>query len=184
MTELLAAPEAHKQLEAHTEHTEDPQAIEHPIENTETNTDTIIESLRSIAETQAVSGKETIIGEKGQPHESDDSHASLHQQLRQTSFERSLQKIRSHMSGPDRQFSRFVHQPAIDAVSNFSAKTIARPSGLLIGSLFALIGSVFTLYMARRYGFLYNNLLFMFLFAAGYIVGLFCELSWRLLHRR
>ena len=81
--------------------------------------------------------------------------------------------------------SRIIHQPAIDAASEATAKTIARPSGILGGGICAFAGSLFFLYFAKHDGFHYNYLLFLVFFIGGFAIGLLFEvLVWALYARR
>jgi hypothetical protein len=86
-----------------------------------------------------------------------------------------MRYVRRHLTKRERKFSSFVHAPTVEKVSEVGAKTIARPSGLLGGGLVALIGSVGTLYIARKYGFEVPNSLFMALFVVGFVVGVVAE---------
>lgn len=109
----------------------------------------------------------------------------VNQELKTIALHRTLARIRRHLSAPDRLLSKAVHQPTVQAVSEAGAKTVARPSGLLFGSLTALIGSSLALYLAKHYGFHYNYALVFALFIGGFAVGLVIEFVWWLLqHRR
>src|ERR1035438_8853730 len=41
-----------------------------------------------------------------------------------------LQKTRQQLSKPQKAFSKVIHQPQVDAISEATSKTIARPMGL------------------------------------------------------
>ena len=61
----------------------------------------------------------------------------------------------------------------MDAVS---ARTVARPTGLLTGGLFAFVGSFIILLMANHFGYRYNFTLFILLFLSGYVFGCLLDL--------
>lgn len=97
--------------------------------------------------------------------------------MKQQSYRATLGKIQSHLSKPQRVFSKVVHQPIIEAASDISSKTVARPSGILGGGLVSLIGSSIVVYVSMKYGFSYNYFVFILLYVAGFIVGMIVELG-------
>jgi hypothetical protein len=92
-------------------------------------------------------------------------------------FKRTLVSVQKQLSAPSRAFSKVVHNPAIDRASAAAEKTVARPKGILVGGLAAFIGCLYTLYLAKHYGFRYNLLLFIILFVTGYVVTTFIEIA-------
>lgn len=71
--------------------------------------------------------------------------------------------------------SKAIHQPAIRVISEQSAKTITRPSGLLGGGILAFCGSLFYLIFTKYVGARYNYLIFLILFGGGFLLGLGIE---------
>jgi hypothetical protein len=140
-----------------------------------------LEALQAHVDQQAISGKEY------EAHGNEQNSASqpfgLHRELKSDAYKRSIQKARTQLSAPDRVISRIIHQPAVESVSNVAAATVARPSGMLMGSVFALLGSALLLFMARRYGFTYNYLVMFICFISGFTFGLLVELFWRLVRK-
>ena len=159
-----AMKRASEHLEAATKHEKQPDTAE----------------LRRQVESLAVSGKERSAGET---HKAPQHSSSTHKQLKQTAYVRTLAKVQESLPRGSRAFSKVVHQPVIEKVSNVGAQTIARPSSILGGGLAALLGSAFVLYFSRKYGFQYNYTLFLALFAGGYFAGLLIELAVRLVRR-
>lgn len=141
-----------------------------------------IESLSKSAEAQAISGKELNVGDK--QGESSQQSFGVHKQLKNDAYKHTIRKIRSQLKVPDRILSRVIHQPVVDAVSNATARTAARPSGFLGGSIVAFVGSTAFLYMARLNGFTYNYAVVFMLFVAGFAIGIVLELFLRLIFRR
>ncbi len=141
-----------------------------------------LESIKASIEAQAVSGKELNVDDK--QGESSGQSFGVHKELKADAYKHTIRKIRSQLKAPDRVLSRIVHQPVVDAVSNATAKTVARPSGFLGGSIVAFIGSAAFLYMARRYGFTYNYAVVFMLFVGGFALGIILELFLRLVFRR
>ena len=86
-----------------------------------------------------------------------------------------LKKVQSKLSPRKRAFSKVIHRPNVQKVSELSAKTVARPSGLFGGGLVAFLGSSLYLAYAHYIGFTYNFFVFLLLFAFGFLVGVIGE---------
>lgn len=129
--------------------------------------------LEKKAKEEALAGHEPVGKEKA-------THAPselyVNQELKEQTWNRSMTRVRKHLSAPNRAFSKVIHQPAVDVVSRAGAKTVARPSGLLMGSIFAFLGSSFFLWMSKHYGFRYNYLVFFMFFVGGFAVGIVVEM--------
>lgn len=113
------------------------------------------------------------------------SHSSLHsfRALRSVSYASMLSSVRKHLNTRDKAISRLIHKPTVEKLSEVASATVARPTGLFSAGLFAFIGSIVSLYMAKEYGFIYNTNLFILLLVVGYVVGLVFELLQKLLTR-
>jgi hypothetical protein len=94
--------------------------------------------------------------------------------------------IRQNLSPSQKTFSKIIHNSVISNVSEFTAKTLARPYAILSGGVVAVIGSGAYLYLTRHLGYKYNYFVPILLFAAGLAVGTIVELSFKLLfaHRK
>lgn len=140
-----------------------------------------IEHLKEKVEAAAKSSRETPVEAH---HHKEPSHHPVNSELKSEALRRTLTRVRKHLATPDKVLSKVIHQPVVNAISNAGAKTIARPSGILSGGFFALVGSSFMLYMAKHYGFHYNLLIFIIVFAGGYVLGVAFEFLMRLAHRK
>lgn len=170
---LDASAESHKNLERLREAAK--QAEKDPLQKH-------IESLQDAAESKAVSGKEVNVGDKNTEQAA--GQFGVAKELKADAYKKTLGRVRSQLSAPDRVLSKIIHQPTIEAASNVAAKTVARPSSFLGGSLGALIGSAVLVYLSRHNGFEYNYLAFFILFGGGYVAGALVELVYKLLFRR
>lgn len=95
--------------------------------------------------------------------------------VKKLKLKQNLGQIRGQLSPTTRALSKVVHQPVVRALSEASARTVTRPSGLLGAGLCAFLGSLGYLYYAKHIGFSYNYLLFFAFFAGGFVVGLGLE---------
>lgn len=113
-----------------------------------------------------------------------DRPALINKELKNIAYRRTLKRTQNKLPAPARAFSKVIHNPIIEATSEVAGKTIARPSGILLGGLFAFIGSSVFLWVSRHYGYEYNYLLFFLFFVGGFFVGLTVELGIKLANRK
>ncbi len=137
-----------------------------------------LSSIKQSIEKTALSGKEYTVGEKEHRPAQTSAYPNT-KELKQQAYRRTIKKAQSHLRGPEKSFSKAIHNPTVERVSDVAAKTIARPSGFLLGSICAFIASSIILYISKRSGFTYNYLLFVIVFAGGYVVGVIIELALR-----
>lgn len=104
--------------------------------------------------------------------------------ISQRALKQNLLKIQRNLPVQDKAFSKFVHRPAVEAISEGAAKTIARPSGLLFGGASALAANIIVLAVCRYYGYEYNYLVGILSFGVGFAAGLSLELAYKVLLRR
>lgn len=84
--------------------------------------------------------------------------------------------IRHNLTPSEKRFSKVIHNTIVRNVSDFTARTLARPYAILTGGITALIGSAIYLYITRHLGFHYNFFVPIFLFAGGLGVGILAEI--------
>jgi hypothetical protein len=101
--------------------------------------------------------------------------AFVTRQLKLVTRTRLLKQVRRHLPLPEKVLSKVIHQPVVDSISEVAGKTVARPSGLLSGGIFAFVGSSASLFIAKHYGYRYNFLLWAMFFVGGFLVGLVVE---------
>lgn len=135
-----------------------------------------VEQLSKEVEQKALSGKELAPGETEQFK---NHPVMVNKQLKDLAFARALTRTRKKLSVPSRVFSKIVHTQSIDRSSEFIGKTIARPTSMLSGAMLAFIGTSALLWITRKYGYEYNYLVVILLFACGWAIGLTGELLWR-----
>jgi ABC-type nickel/cobalt efflux system permease component RcnA len=138
------------------------------------------ELLRKTVEQEALTGKELQgkIGEKERPKQQH-SNVAITKAAKKAAYRKTLSHVRQQLPQHERTFSKVIHQPVIERVSEIGAKTVARPSAILSGGICALIGSSIVFYMAKHYGFRYNFFVFILLLGIGFALGLFIELLWK-----
>lgn len=133
-----------------------------------------IAKIREMAKAEAEATSKVKVE---QTHDTEsDSLVGMQSTLKSTAYNRTLAKIQLRLSKPSKSFSKVVHSPIIDNVSNITAQTVARPNGILGGSVMAFVGSCVLLYFSKHYGFRYNYLVAFGLFVVGYLLGSLIEI--------
>lgn len=133
-----------------------------------------IEQIRHEAQEKARPRSETPI--EKQEKTAEVNTIQINRSVKEAARRRIMKRVRKNLRADERIFSKFTHSPTVDAVSRAAEKTVARPSGLLGGSLCAFLGSTAYLWIARHYGYDYNYLLFVLLFIGGFVFGTILEL--------
>lgn len=176
MTEHLSGNIEHKHPSLEVERPHEDAEASKPLEKQpEKDSRESIESIQKSIDQYAHSTKEITVEEQ----ETKPSGTYLSREVKQSAYKQTMKQMRRHLSSPERTFSRIIHQPIVDVVSENSAKTIARPSGILGGGITALLGGSALLYLAKHYGFQYNYLVFILLFVAGFALGLLLEIVFK-----
>ncbi len=187
MSEKIIAPlekhESHEKVVTHEHHE---RAEKHRVEQAEKarqeKSNENLDKIRELAKAESEEAKKVAPTE--QPEGETDSPLGVQQSLKATAYDRTLAKIQRKLPVAKRTFSRITHSPVVDKVSIVSAQTVARPSGMLGGGICAFLGSLIVLYYSKHYGFTYNYLLLVILFAAGYLAGAALEFAIWLLYSR
>lgn len=177
MTEKhIASPEQHHLPEYGT--AEHEKKLQESLESRAASAEKLdTEALAAKAKELAPLGKEFTPIESEQPQS--DSSFWQSKELRSQAFQRVLNHARSKLSAPERQFSKVVHQPVVEKTSEWAAKTVARPSGILVGGILSFICSVVAYFVAKRIGGEFRYSIFALAFVAGFGIGLIVELIWR-----
>ncbi len=132
------------------------------------------------AQQEAASGKDSKASEVGKENSAHHSTLIIDKALKKEAYKKLLSHVQRQLPKSKKNFSKFIHKPVVESVSELGSKTVARPSGLFAGGLAALIGSVALVWTSRHYGFRYNFGTFLFLLGAGFLAGLVLEWLWNI----
>ncbi|NCU38442.1 hypothetical protein EOL96_05295 [Candidatus Saccharibacteria bacterium] len=94
---------------------------------------------------------------------------------REASFQTTMKEVRTQMSGSSRTFSKFIHQPTVEKISNTVGSTIARPNAILSGSVFAFLFTLGIYVLARFNGYPLTGTETIASFFLGWAVGLIAD---------
>jgi len=144
--------------------------------------DEALEAIKKTVEATAASKEDYNTSESSADNAPSATFVS--NELKTMGGRRTLNNVRRHLNAPSRAFSKVIHQSAVEKVSEVAAPTVARPSGILGGGIFALLGSLILLYATKHYGYTYNYFVFVILFVGGFVAGMLVELIVRALFRK
>lgn len=94
----------------------------------------------------------------------------------QQSFNKTMSQTQTHMSAPARIFSKVIHMPAVEKVSDIVGSTVARPDAILSGSIFAFAVTLVIYAIAKYVGFEITGTVAMASFVAGWLVGILFDM--------
>ena len=140
-----------------------------------------LERLRSKVEEEAVSGREKSVGENAADKK--EPTMRLDKATKDDTYRKTIKKVQHKLPRMQRSFSKFVHQPVVEAVSEVGSKTVARPPALLASGIFAFVGTSAIVWVSRYYGFRYNFFVYVAFLVGGFIAGLLFEALWRSVKR-
>lgn len=165
-----------KQRQIETAHEAKAKHARHEHQDNITN---ILEKIESAAPSSHELKQKT----KDQQPEDKTKHQSIGKELRKTGLKQSMRQIQKNLKPYQRPFSKFIHNNAIEAVSEFSEKTVARPSGLLFGGIVCFLTSIGIFLICKYYGYEYNYYIGLLSFPIGFGLGLILELLSKPLRR-
>lgn len=184
MSEKIASsPEQKESLELH-EHAKRQQEIlneaKHEAEKTENQHAKKIEEIRDLINEQAVVTDNKNKSEQQAQTEPEVANTYWNSsEYRDLAFRQLMGRVRKHMSGSERAASKVIHQPTVERLSEIGEKTVARTSGVLVGSIFSFVVSLSTYYLSRRNGYDMTYAIFIVSFFGGFIFGLLIEFGYK-----
>jgi hypothetical protein len=188
MSETLhhQAPENLRPGERVNEHQENTveKKVEQPIHESQSENQKRLEYIRKRIEKESKDSEQVEPREKPDKSHSPTNQPFVNKELKEMAYRRTLNRVRQQMSIPDRLVSRVIHNPAVNALSEATSKTVGRPSGLLGGGFLSLAGTLAYYYVTKHYGYNYNYLIFLLLMAGGFIIGWLIEALWYLFSSR
>ena len=94
---------------------------------------------------------------------------------KQAEYKKTLKSIQKEMNPAERTFSKVIHNPVVEAVSEVAGKTVARPAALLAGSLSALVLTSIIYAVAKYYGYTLSGFEWVATFLIGWLIGLIVD---------
>lgn len=90
---------------------------------------------------------------------------------KEASFKRHMKQVQSEMSGPQRAFSKVIHNKVVEKTSEFVGATVARPNAILSGAVVAFILVLAVYLLAKNLGYVLSGFETIAAFIVGWILG-------------
>jgi translation elongation factor EF-G len=140
-----------------------------------------LEQIRSYAEHEAKSAEEMLQEASRESQDQENEPTFITHELKEIAYQRLLKRARRHLPTYSRAMSKVIHQPIVDTLSEATAKTVGRPSGIIGGGLLALVGTSIYYYLAKHFGYSYNSFVFLLLMVVGFVLGWSIEVTLKML---
>lgn len=135
---------------------------------------------RSAEEARAEVSKEALSKDEISPAEqhknAPDSHVINSAATRDKAYQQTMQNIQEEMSPTSRTFSKIIHNPAVERVSEVVGSTVARPNAILSGSLVAFLLVLAVYSLAKYMGFSLSGFETIAAFIVGWLLGILFDL--------
>lgn len=139
-----------------------------------------LKNIREEIEKEAESANKTATAETHQEEPDAANTYWYSREYRDLAFKQLLGKVQAHLSSSEKLASKVMHQPTIEKVSDLGGKTVARPSGVLVGSIFSFVASLLTYLLAKQNGYDMSYSIFIASFVGGFILGIAAEFTFRM----
>ncbi len=94
-----------------------------------------------------------------------------------STYNKTMKTIQKEMNPIDRTFSKVIHNPVVDKVSDVTSKTVARPNLVIAGALGTILfGSIIYL-VAKHYGYNLSGTEAIATFILGWAIGAIIEFA-------
>jgi hypothetical protein len=147
-------------------------------QNPEKNPENQLSASAERSKVEALFSKESSSNEKKKPSASDPVPSSKRlpraagKKEREASYQQTMSHLRSELPVHERAFSRIIHSPIIESVSEAAGSTVARPNALLAGSLTAFIFVTIIYVVARNMGYVLSGFETIGAFVLGWLLGI------------
>lgn len=92
-------------------------------------------------------------------------------------FKATMSRARKNMTPAERTFSKVIHNPAVEKVSDAVGSTLARPNLIIAGGLGTLIFGVVIYLTAKHYGYVLSGFEAIGTFILGWCIGAIIEFA-------
>lgn len=96
---------------------------------------------------------------------------SISKHEKKAAFDKHMKQVQAEMTAPQRVFSKFIHNPVVDKVSETIGSTVARPNAILAGSIAAFVLVLVVYLTAKTFGYVLSGFETIAAFIIGWILG-------------
>jgi hypothetical protein len=139
-------------------------------------------NIREKLEKEAVNSQEVRTKKLELHKDSEPEEANTYwhsREYRELAFKQFMGRVRGHLSTSEKLASRVLHQPVVERASEVGSKTVARTSGVLLGSIFSFIISLAVYILSKRYAYDMTYSIFIASFLGGFLLGIIVEFLYK-----
>ncbi len=120
---------------------------------------------------KAVAEKETVKAETSAEKSTAETRPANTKTARKKAYDKIMDQTQKELPPASRAFSKVIHNPVIEKVSEVAGKTIARPNAILSGSILAFIFTLAIYVIAKFNGYPLSGTEAIAAFILGWVVG-------------
>ena len=131
-------------------------------------------SLAEKSEAEAREQLEKVIEEVKQEKKKQPAKAErlITKEDRKDSFKKTMETVQSQLPKSSRTFSKVIHNPTIEKVSEVTGRTVARPNAILSGSVAAFVLTLAIYTLAKINGYPLSGFETIAAFTIGWLAGM------------
>ncbi len=131
---------------------------------------------READEARAEARKEAKTAEEHLPNQESAKDVGASGMGRESAYRQTMKSIQHEMTGPQRIFSKVIHNRTVEAVSDVVGSTVARPNAILSGAVCAFLVVLGLYSLAKYMGFALYGGETIAAFVIGWLLGLLFDL--------
>ena len=101
---------------------------------------------------------------------------------KKAAYKKEIKKVQGQLPKRSRTFSKFIHNPVVESVSDVAGKTVFRPSVLIGGSVTGLVLGLVVYVVAVYYGYLIPSITLVLFLLIGAVLGAVVEFIFHRFH--
>jgi hypothetical protein len=94
---------------------------------------------------------------------------------RKKSYKKAIEQLQNELPILNRLFSKIIHTPIIEEVTDFICYTILRPNAILCGSILALLVTILNYILINQYGYVLSGYEPIIAFGLGWLIGMILD---------
>lgn len=164
--EQLVAPEKPKKIEQVERRFETKINKESTIDNSEQKNKLYQEAKEQAQQNEKKHGQEK------DTQSQDKGYGYISKKQKNISYKTTIKKLQSEMNPVEKAFSKVIHNPLVEKISEVTSRTIARPRPILIGSMLSFVLISLLYIVAKKLGYQLSGSETILVFFTGWAIGL------------
>jgi hypothetical protein len=99
-------------------------------------------------------------------------HGVVSKKERANSYKKRMQSVQAELPPAQRAFSKVIHNPVVEKVSDVTGATVARPNAILLAAIVAFFAVLIVYLTAKHYGYMLSGFETIGAFIVGWVLGM------------